>query len=272
VRNERDTWRRGTRVPRLAPGEVHVWRMPLMPDGADAARLAANLSPEEKRRRDTFVDERRRRRWALAQGALRVLLGAYTGEPPGSLRFARGCYGKPMLRSRAAAFSVSHTADLALYAVTRHSKVGIDVERIVPERADGLVADAFVSAAESQHLRACAAELRAREFFRLWTRREAFLKATGTGWSAEASTLDPDTLAGWWLHELPVGPDYSGVVAVEGDACEVRLLHLGLPFQQVTPDPYGESPETGTKHDMCGTSRLQSKRETPIPPIDRLAS
>ena len=202
-----------------------------------------------------------------------MLLAAYTGEPPDKLQLAFSSYGKPMLRSYALRFSVSHTDELALYAVTREGSVGIDVERVAPERASVLVAGAFLSAAATSHLRSCAPEQRAREFFRLWTRREAFLKAAGTGWSAQTSTLENEAAtAGWWIHELPVGAGHAAVVAVEGAACLVRLLCLELPFRDATPQPQGQLSDTRAMNHVTSAPGLQSERETPVPSRDRLAS
>ena len=110
-------------------------------------------------------------------------------------------------------FSVAHTGGLALYAVARDIQVGIDVERIDPARASLLVADAFMSAAESTHLRTCRDDVRAREFFRLWTRREALLKARGTGWFDESSATDAEE------------GDSVGLVVVRADLLD-RLMPL----------------------------------------------
>ena len=133
-----------------------MWRMPLTLEGARADRVVACLSPEERRRRRAFFDGHRGRSWALARGALRMLLAAYTGEPPDEFQLAFSCYGKPMLRSYALRFSVSHTDELALYAVTREGSVGIDVERVAPERASVLVP---VRSSRPRRLRTCGAAL-----------------------------------------------------------------------------------------------------------------
>ena len=172
-----------TDLPPLDPGDVHVWRMRLTLDGIPPGQVAAHLSAAERRRRDAFLDGSAGDRWGLVRGVLRELLGAYTGERPASLNFELSGYGKPMLPGRVS-FSVAHTDALALYAVARDIRLGIDVERIDPARASLLVADAFMSAAESERLRTCD-DVRAREFFRLWTRREALIKARGTGWFDE---------------------------------------------------------------------------------------
>jgi 4'-phosphopantetheinyl transferase len=202
---------------------VHVWR--LMLEEVGPGQVAANLSAAERRRRDGFLDLRAGDRWGRVRSRLRELLGSYTGEPPASLHFALNAYGKPVLPGRVS-FSVAHTAGLAVFAVARDFRVGIDVERLDPARASLLVADAFLSAAESNHLRTCGDDARADEFFRLWTRREALIKARGTGWFDESSAAAAHggSSPGWWWHELPVGQRHASAVAGEGEACRVLLF------------------------------------------------
>jgi 4'-phosphopantetheinyl transferase superfamily len=208
----------------------------------------------------------------LVRGALRELLGAYTGEAPASLQFELGDYGKPRLTDRRVSFSVAHTRGLALYAVARDIEVGIDVERIDPARASLLVADTFMSAAESEHLRTCRDDVRAHEFFRIWTRREALIKAKGTGWFDESSTADAEggISPGWWLCELPVGRRHASAVAGEGEACRVLLLDFEPPSREGSPNAQRSLIEA--RGEMLSHSQLHSERETPVPAGDHLPS
>jgi 4'-phosphopantetheinyl transferase len=128
---------------------------------------------------------------------------------------------------------MSHTDDLALYAVAMRREVGVDVERIVPDRADPLVAEQFFAPAEAAAFRAQPAILRERAFFDCWTRKEAYVKALGKGLSiglssfevslapGESSALlrtvdDSREAARWSLRDLDVGPGVSAALAVEG--------------------------------------------------------
>jgi 4'-phosphopantetheinyl transferase len=271
LRSEANAWSTTARPPRLEPGEVHVWRMGLTLDDVGPGHVAANLSSAEKRRRNAFFDVRVGDRWARVRGVLRELLGAYTGEPPASLHFALSGYGKPVLPGRVS-FSVAHTDGLALYAVARDIPVGIDVERVDPARASLLVADAFMSAADSQHLRTCRDDLRTHEFFRLWTRREALIKAMGTGWFDESWAADAEggTSSGWWSCEVPLGLTHASAVAGEGEACRVLLFDIELPLREGSP--HAQCDPIDVRHETLGASRLQGERETPVPAGDRLPS
>lgn len=223
MRSASSVWSPASRPPPLETGDVHVWRLIL--DDVGLEQVATNLSAGEQRRRDGFHDRRAGHRWGRVRSVLRELLGSYTGVPPASLRFALNAYGKPVLPGRVS-FNVAHTSGLAVVAVARDIRVGTDVERIDPARASLLVADTFMSAAESNHLRTCGEDARAHEFFRLWTRREALIKARGTGWFDESSTtaVDGGGSPGWWWRELPVGRRHASAVAGEGEAGRVLLF------------------------------------------------
>jgi 4'-phosphopantetheinyl transferase len=271
LRSAPSAWSPAIRPPRLKPGDVHVWRLRLTLDDVGPWRVAANLSPAERQRRSAFFDVRDGDRWAHVRGVLRELLGAYTGEPPASLHFALSGYGRPVLPGRVS-FSVAHTGGLALYAVARDIEVGIDVERIDPARASLLVADAFLSAAESERLRTCRDDVRAREFFRIWTRREALIKARGTGWFDESSSAEAEgeTSSGWWLRELPLGSCHASAVAGEGEARRVLLFDLEPRLREGSP--YTQRKSIEARSEMLSHSRLHSERETPIPAGDHLPS
>ena len=269
MRSAPSAWSPAVRPPRLEPGDVHVWRLRLTLGDVGPGRVAANLSPAEQQRRSAFFDVRGGDRWAHVRGVLRELLGAYTGEPPASLHFALSGYGRPVLPGRVS-FSVAHTGGLALYAVARDIEVGIDVERIDPARASLLVADAFLSAAESERLRTCRDDVRAREFFRLWTRREALIKARGTGWFDESSSAEAEPSSGSWSRELPVGPRHVSAVAGEGEAPRLRLFDLEAPLRERSP--YTQRKSIEARSELLSRSRLQSERETPVPAGDHLSS
>jgi 4'-phosphopantetheinyl transferase len=205
-------------------GEVHVWRASL---DADADRLAAwraLLSPGERDRADRLRLPMHRAQFIAAHGQLREVLGACLGGAPGQLRFHRTAQGKPELAGPHAGmlqFSMSHSGALALYAVAQDRGVGVDIERIRPDMAFMEVARRFYSPRECAQLESLPAEVRARTFFQLWTRKEAYAKATGQGLSMPLEEL-ADVPPGWSLHDLDVGPDYTAALAAEGKAWRLR--------------------------------------------------
>ncbi|HEV2150490.1 MAG TPA: 4'-phosphopantetheinyl transferase superfamily protein [Longimicrobiaceae bacterium] len=219
-------------------GEVHVWSAPLDPPGEAVRRYGALLAPDERARAGRFHFERDRRRFTVARGVLRSMLGRYLGLDPRRVEFRYESHGKPALAGEPAAgglrFNVSHSGEMALYAVAAGRELGVDVEEVRPME-DGLqIAERFFSAAEVAAFRALPAEIRDDAFFNCWTRKEAFIKAVGEGLSfplhvfdvtlapGEPARLlasrDPNQAERWSLRGLPdPAPGYRAAVVVEGD-------------------------------------------------------
>jgi 4'-phosphopantetheinyl transferase len=222
---------------------VDVWRIGL--DGPDAVhdRLRATLRRDELARAERFAFPELRSRFVVARGALREILGRYTGLAPERLRFRYGPHGKPFLAEPAAApfFNLAHSGDAAVCAVTGAGDVGVDLERHRPlEDLAGLAGRCF-SHRERADLARVPAEERETAFFACWTRKEAYVKALGAGLSAPLDDFDvafardrpPGLLAiagdraaarGWTLLDLPVGGELAGAVAVAAPSVRARLL------------------------------------------------
>jgi 4'-phosphopantetheinyl transferase len=228
--------------PPLGAHDVHVWRVPL--DDARADAYAGLLSDDERRRAARFVRDVHRRRFIAAHGALRSILAGYVGAEPAALDFVSGEHGKPALRGatgRAAVeFNLSHSDDLALVAVARAHAVGVDLERW-SEGVEYLeLAERFFSPGERRALRALAhvPDLVEAGFFAAWTRKEAYLKATGHGITRGlhhfdvalapgeparllADRLDADATARWTMFALDPAPGYSAALVAASPIGEV---------------------------------------------------
>ncbi len=219
-------WPAGPARPRLDVGVVDVWRADLA-----AARAApdALLLPEERERAARFADPAHGRRWSAARAILRALLGAYAGAAPRELRFAEGAHGKPALASEVSGgaagaaerlrFNLSHSGDVALYAVTLDREVGVDVE--LPRRAVDHVGIArrILGAAEAERLAALDPAARERAFLRAWVLWEAVLKCRGAGiGGADAPVDGPEP----WVRELAIGAPAAAALAVADGPAAVR--------------------------------------------------
>ncbi|WP_119154011.1 4'-phosphopantetheinyl transferase family protein [Caldimonas tepidiphila] len=178
-------------VPPPAPIPLRLWCVRL--DREPPAAALQNLSHEELERAARFVFERDRRRHLAAHCALREILARATGREAAWLRFESGPHGKPALAPAASrcSFNMSHSEDLALIAVAPRGELGVDVE-VLREVPDALpLAERHFTARERQELlRAPAGAARHLAFLRGWTRKEACLKALGTGLSLEAAGFE----------------------------------------------------------------------------------
>jgi 4'-phosphopantetheinyl transferase len=169
----------------LAANDVHLWAAHLDLRLKALAHMAAILSEEEQERAGHFRFERHHNRFIAARGFLRSLLAIYLECAPDELQFEYDQNGKPALTGTFAAsglaFNLAHSQDLALIAVTRLGPIGVDVEQIRPMAdADELV-ERFFSPRENALFRTLPDDQKNAAFFKLWTRKEAWLKATGEG-------------------------------------------------------------------------------------------
>jgi 4'-phosphopantetheinyl transferase len=230
----------------LASDEVQCWCASLDVPPETSARLFATLAPDERTRSARFRFERDRQRFIVARGVLRELLGGYLQIQPGEVRFVYNAFGKPDLGPEFASrieFNLSHSAGLALIAITTDANVGVDLEfiRAQPDYAD--IAQRFFAADEVDYLTALPRDLQAEAFFRYWTRKEACLKAWGEGLSIPLNAFsvprmtDPAqspvdvTVASkgavptrrWSLHTFRPAPGFAGALAIEGTGW--RLSH-----------------------------------------------
>jgi 4'-phosphopantetheinyl transferase len=210
--------------------EVHVWYAVL--DGPAETRDATSLlSDDERERAARFHFERDRRRFVAGRTTLRRLLAAYTGTAAADLVFRASEGGKPELACHPTLqFNVSHSHELLACAVSAF-RVGIDVEHLRPLPNALDLASRFFSMAEVEALRREDGRTLERRFFTCWTRKEAYVKATGQGLAAPLDrftvSLDPARPAllhadgdpaaphRWTLADLDAGEAYVGAVAVE---------------------------------------------------------
>ncbi|WP_459855300.1 4'-phosphopantetheinyl transferase family protein [Humidesulfovibrio idahonensis] len=194
------------------------------------------MDQAEAKRAAAFVREVDRRRFVLAHAALRIILAAQTKTTPARIAYRFNAHGKPSLVQGGSEFNLSHAGDWILVAVSVSGPVGIDVEplRVLPD-ADALVERFFAPEERSAYL-ACSEPDRARAFFTLWTRKEAYAKALGQGlglgFDAFAVGLDsparvlrphvssPDLD----LWDIPAPKGYVGALAGKTDGIAVYEL------------------------------------------------
>ena len=238
VQTDPHSWQRAADPPELKAGDVYVWRTWLDVPSAQVDALGRILTTDELARAGRFVFERDQRRFVAARAALRSILGWCTGTDPRRVEFSYTASGKPELADDLAGlqlrFNLSHSHDLALVALTRERAIGVDVEYLSRDLDHERLAERFLSAQEWRSIASLDSPLRRRAFFDCWTRKEAFLKASGKGLARsladfdvscapgeEARLLgvrnDPEGASRWSLRAIEPAPGYTGAVAVEGE-------------------------------------------------------
>ncbi len=221
-------WRREPAPGAPEPGAIHVWGADL--DALDA-HVLESLSPAERERAARFHSSSDGRRWACAHGFLRTVLGRALQRDPSSLAFARSELGRPHLagsgltgESPPLEFNLSHSGNLALLAVSRAGKVGVDIEQ-GRRRVDELaIARRALAPDVASQLELLAPADRRLAFLRAWTHHEASLKCAGTGLTAAGPA---NGRPAQWTTELEVLPPVAAALAAERAPVELHCWDFG---------------------------------------------
>jgi 4'-phosphopantetheinyl transferase len=229
-----------------APAEVHLWRIELDCAATSVAALKATLSAEELERAARFRSHELCERWTVAHGALRWILATYSQSEPSSLVLRAGPQGKPGLvwPGKNISFNLSHTCGLALLAVAGSGRVGVDAEIVRPGVEVADLSRRFFAPAEADEILGLAPQAQVAAFFACWTRKEAFVKALGTGLSvpmdrfqvtvradqpARLMSVDWDESDQWTLVDVGE-PGVAATLAVEAHSPVLRRLKFTPPF------------------------------------------
>jgi 4'-phosphopantetheinyl transferase len=224
-----EDWQQPPLQLKLAAGAVHLWRWRLDQVVPDRRLLAA----DEQLRADRFRFDPDRQSFIAARSGMRRILGRYLNSDPAAIAFSYGLHGKPFLADRAIEFNLSHSGDWALLAVAHDRVIGVDIEYIKPMADLTKLTARFFAAGEHQRIMQLDEADRQRAFFRTWTCKEAYLKATGEGLGQLKSlevAVQPQlparllTPIGWDLLELVPEVGYVGAVAAPGSDWQVSFF------------------------------------------------
>jgi 4'-phosphopantetheinyl transferase len=228
---------------KLGANEAHLWQVQLAGQEGTIHSFRKLLSPDEMQRADQFHFERDRIRFTVARAAMRKILATYVGGTPESLAFSYGAKGKPEFSSHlkhlGIQFNLSHSRDFALLAVAKGHCLGVDIEYIDREFASDEIAARFFSQSEVSTLLTLLPGERTEAFFNCWTRKEAYIKALGEGFSVPLGSfgvafgpgvppallwvkLAPQEVSRWSIYEVAVPQGYAAALVIEGQGHRLR--------------------------------------------------
>ena len=244
-----DLWESPPEELALSRQDIHIWRASLELDVSSEARLAEILSPDERERAARFYFERDQKRFIAGRGILRTILSYYLDANPNQLRFSYGAHGKPALAGpETLDFNLAHSQGLALYAIARERRIGVDVEHVRTVSDAEEIAGRFFSPHENAVFRELPESLKQQGFFNCWTRKEAYIKAIGRGFAGPIDNFDVSLAPGepaallsiqgnslaasdWSIQELKPGPGYVAAVATEGSGWQLACWRWSLEFK-----------------------------------------
>lgn len=239
----------------IAERSVHLWNIPVCELLSGVAAFRALLSENEREQAARYHVGREGIRYTVYRGALRFVVGGYAGLAAESVRFGTGRQGKPLLDHAANGahasadldFNLSHAHDRGMLVLTRGAEVGVDVERVRLPRDLVTLVNHFFRPEEARAVLTAAPEHRPELFCKIWTRKEAVVKAVGGSlpeiigdfavFSHTAGRRGSDTLSNEPVQlELPIGgsrlmyisdlPAPSGFVAALSSSAPIGELSV----------------------------------------------
>ena len=183
-------WQNFSEIPRLHNNEVHLYRFSLDVTPSPYRNL---LSADEESRAQRLLDSQKQHFFITGRGKLRQILSLYLDLPAQNVVFSYHPDGKPSLAPSFHSnitFNLSHSADLAVVAVSRKNAVGTDIEKIDYSLNYQQLSKYYFNDDEQNTLRSATTVRKRRTFYRLWTAKEARLKMVGTGFTQLQSKIE----------------------------------------------------------------------------------
>lgn len=177
-------------LPALDENQVHVWTICLEAENAEVRHYESLLTNTEISRANRFSNSDNRQRFIIARASLRKILSLYTDNQATTLDFEHGPGGKPSLSGNTGIhFNLSCSLNRAMVAVAMHRELGIDIQAIAQVTEPESVARLVFSHAEISYLLSLDVHERQMAFAHIWVRKEAYIKALGTGFSRSTHTF-----------------------------------------------------------------------------------
>lgn len=195
------------------------------------------LSPDEIKRAKRFIDPVICERFIIGRVMLRQVISQYINIPPEDIAFIYGTKGKPHILNHPIHFNLSHAHDQLLLAVSLDKVIGVDIEYKRPMDNMATVAQMNFSAYEQSIFFNLPDSQKVDVFYQLWTRKEAYIKAVGDGFSLPLSgfdiTLDDnprllhslnDDVDRWVFRSLEVENDYAATVCMTAPDTKINIM------------------------------------------------
>lgn len=213
-----------------------------MADDTNYQRLWNALDKEDRTRAASIKNEPRRKRFVAVHGLLRSILSQTVHIPPQRLKINKTCHGKPYLvEFPDLAFNLSHTADTMVVAIGQNCQLGVDIETCKSRISLPSLIERCFAEVEAAWWRKLPEAEQTREFYRFWTRKEAFVKATGYGIALGLNhcVINPENPLAWlsvpascgqascWhVRDIELGPEVCAALVADQVIRDVELIYI----------------------------------------------
>ena len=169
---------------------VHLRVCDIGDRGAPLPACEAALTDDERARARRFKFDVHRNRFLRSRAFLRTTIARYCQTEAERLELELEDNGKPFVKNAPVAFNLSHSADVAVLGVARMSEIGVDVECFDRSIEFIDIAKRYYAPSEVARLKKLDRPGQRDLFFRLWTSKEAAMKATGEGLRIDPRTIE----------------------------------------------------------------------------------
>jgi len=213
---------------KITENSIHIWKSKFEPFIYTGKQ---EISEDEKKEAFKYYFHKDTNSFLNRRINLRKILSFYLNCKPGEVKLITNQYGKPLLAGveDSLHFSTSNSENLTLFAVSKARRIGIDVEKIRNIQGLNKIAQRYFSKDEIKQINSVQENRKTETFYRLWTKKEAKLKALGTGWTYSDEVSDRlNTPDNNFLFTFTPCPNYVGSVFTEGTPLDLYCFDFSL--------------------------------------------
>lgn len=221
---------------------IQIWHGTVVADDAHYPTYRRILDAVEQAHAETIKNPLPRKRYVEVHGRLRMVLAQTLNVPPETINIQKTEHGKPYLVDTPEwVFNLSHSANATVIAVAWNCQLGVDVEFCKPRTSLAGLVDKCFGEEEIAYWKQLPEDRKVTEFYRFWTRKEAFVKATGRGIALGLShcVINPENqerflrvpaeygpASKWHALDMALAPGICSALVTDKDSVEVELIAL----------------------------------------------
>lgn len=221
---------------------IQIWHGTVVADDAHYPTYLRILDAVEQAHAETIKNPLPRKRYVEVHGRLRMVLAQTLNVPPETITIQKTEHGKPYLVDTPEwVFNLSHSANAMVIAVAWNCQLGVDVEFCKPRTGLAGLVDKCFGEEEIAYWKRLPEDQKVTEFYRFWTRKEAFVKATGRGIALGLShcVINPENqerflrvpaecgqASKWHALDMALAPGICSALVTDKDSVGVELIAL----------------------------------------------
>lgn len=226
----------------INPDVIDLWHGELSLDSGAYDNFWSVLDIPEKARAEKMTNHAQQQRYVETHGRLKYLLALYVNEAPEKIRLNKTPHGKPYLADKPEiVFNLSHSGNMMVIGVSNHCNLGVDIEVCQPRSNFSALVKKCFADEETSYWNKLPEAQKIVEFYRFWTRKEAFVKAIGRGipLGLNSCVINPEKptaflripaecgpVSDWRLQNMDLSKNSCCAVVTDKAFSSIRLIDL----------------------------------------------